>query len=321
MLVEGRRPAQGCDAGYLVMTKIAPRNLSAALRSDLNMCRDGFWSLLSSLIRHAPAKSPACLYALIDMARVPTDSRPEVTAILPKFNALPLLVDSRYEKMKEYGPFLVAPFDGDSEALLATLGGMNSDVISAWIVAKLPPDDMAAHLRQATFALDWKKVRYLLRWYDPLITPTLFRLGDAKWVEGFLSPIHSWWYPIDTPQGESWSRIEGGGDHVAPSCGTLRISEELWEALVSDPLPYQLLNYVEETNPSVFGNSCYGVRLAKVEDLLHTAKKHGLKVMDDQMIYALAMLDSPSRAQEPRWQQAMRLAVTGQAPLRAYLLS
>lgn len=299
---------------------VTPRNLRDALRSDLALCQ-GFWSLLSGWIRRAPAKSPAYLYALVDMARVPAKSRSQVSAILPKFNAHSLLVDPRYAKLQEHGPFLVAPFDGNTETLLAALGDSTSDVISAWIIAKLPPDDMAAHLRQATFALDWQKTRHLLRWYDPLITPTLFRLGDAKWVESFLSPIHTWWHPIDTPQEETWSRIEGGGDNVVPSCGTLHIGEELWEALVSDPLPYQLLNYVEETDPSVFGSSCYGVRLARVEDLLHAAKDQGLEVLDDQTIYVIAMLDSPARAQELRWQKAMRLAVAGQAPLRAYLLS
>jgi hypothetical protein len=68
----------------------------------------------------------------------------------------------------------------------------------------------------------------------------------------------------------------------------------------------------------VFQDQCYGVRVAKVEDLLKQAKQCGLKKPEDLSTYVAALLDDPARLTENRWLAAIQQAVTGRMPLDAY---
>jgi hypothetical protein len=214
---------------------------------------------------------------------------------------------------------LVSHPDDEADALLDVFGHCDSNTVSAWIVSKMDAASLASHLCHAAFCYAPDKVRYLLRWYDPLTMSTLLRLADREWVKWFLAPMNSFWYPVDTPQKETWSRVEGGGDfEAATSPVSLHCGEELWEAFVNDPLPYHLLNTIEESNPSVFKESCYGVRLAKIEEMLAAGKQQGLRSKDDLAVYVWSLLEDPSRAQENRWQMAVKQAAKGQRSLSAY---
>jgi hypothetical protein len=259
------------------------------------------------------------LYTLIETGRVPEKERPQIMDRLNAYKAHFLLPeDPRYEQMKEHGPMLVAHPEGNA-ALLSAFGRCNSNIVSGWLLSKLEAQPLAVHLRHAMRARGPDRKGYLMRWYDPFIAPTLLRLGNPVWLQWLLGPITGWWYPVDTPRQETWSRVTGGNETTAPvPVPPLRISEELWEALVSDPLPYSLLNYAEKAFPCAFESDCYGVRLAKIEDMLSMARQQGLREQEDLMVYVLSLLEVPSRSREEHWQTSVQRASTGQAPLTAY---
>jgi hypothetical protein len=238
------------------------------------------------------------LYALIDMGRLSETARLEVSRKLSAFGVRPLLNtnEPRHEPLKKYGALLISSLRRDAAPLLKAWGAYDGDTISAWIVSKLDAMPLARHLRQAAFAYGEDKTRYLLRYYDPFVTPVLHRLADPVWARWFFSPMTAWWYPVATPREERWSSIEGGPRSAVPDGVPLVLTEELWEALVRDPLPYRLVNVLSEQNPAVFDENCYGVRVARVESLLAEAKKHGLSEAGELTAYVTASLKHPARA-------------------------
>jgi hypothetical protein len=96
------------------------------------------------------------------------------------------------------------------------------------------------------------------------------------------------------------------------------LNEALWEAMVSDPFPYQILSVAGERFPTAFESDCYGVRIAKIEEMLKEAREQGLDRQDDLVIYVLSLLDAATRKLDADWQEALQRAVAGKAPLRAY---
>ena len=296
---------------------IPSASLVGYLREDAAGKRGG---LLARVLDWMQGEGEACyLYALIEAGRLPEENYLEIMDRLEAYQALSLIhEDSRYVRLKEHGPMLVAHPEGNA-ALLGAFGHCNSNIVSGWILSKLEAQPLAAHLRHAMRARGPDKKGLLMRWYDPLIAPVLLRLGDPAWLQWLLGPITGWWYPVDTPRQETWSRVAGGNEAATPvPVPPLAVSAELWEALVSDPLPYQILNIVGESLPEAFESDCYGVRLTKIEDMLSMARQQGLQEQEDLTVYVLSLLEVPARSTEDRWQTAIRQAATGQAPLTAY---
>jgi len=258
------------------------------------------------------------LYVLVDMGRLRGDLREEVIKKLDYFKYLPLLDKPQYQHLKPFGAFLVFAPDDDHAALLDEWGGCDSEIVSAWLLSQSQPRWLAAHFRQGTFAYEPDGTRYLLRYYDPKTTPILHRVADRQWVRWFFGPVAAWWYPVATPAHESWSRIEGEGKLALSQRKRLILTEELLDALQTDPFPYHVLNALEQEFPASFGSNCYGVRLAQVENLLQAGKESGLEMRDDQFIYARAIFENPARAGQPDWQAAVQNAAAGKAPLSAY---
>jgi hypothetical protein len=278
--------------------------------------------LLSDLKLPEPGKTPHYLYALVDMGRMSEDLYSETYRRLEPLEVFPLLSEPKYEALKDHGPMLVScgqpnP-DGDSK-LLKTLLECNSDVMSAWMVGKLPPKRMAEHLGQGLHGTDKAGKRFLVRYYDPLSTPILYRLADAKWTHWLFGSLVSWWYPVVTKAGESWHRLQGDALALSEKAVPLVLTEELWEALESDPLPYRLLNFVEEIAPEVFADECYGVRLARIEGLLENARRQGLTEQNDLIAYVMACARHPERQDDSRWHTAVQNAAAGLRPLDASL--
>jgi hypothetical protein len=167
-------------------------------------------------------------------------------------------------------------------------------------------------LSQGLHGVDKDGKHYLARYYDPLSTPVLYRLADAGWVRWLFGPLVSWWYPIATKSGESWHRLQGGaltlpkGANPYAYPGLLVFSEELWEALESDPLPYRLTYMIAEENPEIFEHECYGVRVAQVEALLDEARRQGLTQQPDLVTYVMIALAEKSPRYNVRLQDAIR---------------
>jgi len=276
---------------------VALKDLPDQLREDCRPRREG---------------APRYLYALLDMGRIQGGQRTEVVNKL-RLSALgtPLLDDPEFQELKEHGALLMtgvgatcgrpqctdSPTTGGNgttgdhrSPLLHALGASNGDTVSAWVVSELGTQALARHFAQAAFAFGLDGTRFLLRYYDPLILPVLSRLADKAWREWFFAPVVSWWYPVATPREEAWACIEGGSPGAPPQAAPLVLDEALWDALASDPLPYRLLNTVEQMFPSFAGAACYGVRLAKVEELLQAGKQDGLTSPEALTAYVLARL-------------------------------
>jgi hypothetical protein len=258
------------------------------------------------------------LYALIDMGHIKegTALHKAVTKKLTGLDRCSLMDDDpRFEDFKPSSAWLVY---GTHAALLDQFG--DSDIISAWIVSYLALQTLAGHFKRAGFAYNEQDERFLLRYYDPWVTPVLRHLADKKWVEWFWAPFIAYWYPVATPLEETWRRIAGGAKTDAPEHIKLILTDELLEGLKHDPYTHRLLNFAQDKlSPSVFSSTCYGVRLAQIEELLEAARmRHGLKSKDDLTVYVLTMLNTPGIAEESRWQEAMRLAVKGEVGLGEY---
>jgi hypothetical protein len=114
--------------------------------------------------------------------------------------------------------------------------------------------------------------------------------------------------------------VRGGGqpESLAYTPVPLIINDELWEALSASPLPYQILEVADKTLPDAFKSGCYGVRVAKIEDMLDEARGRGLKETEDLTVYVLSLLNKPSLSRDRHWRAAVKLAADGQAPLTAY---
>jgi hypothetical protein len=258
-------------------------------------------------------------YALIDMGRIQGDLRQQVVKKLEKFNFIPLLDEPGYQQLKAFGVLLIYGPDHDNTDLLDAWGDCNGDIISAWIVSRLSAQRLATHFSQTTHAVDASDTSYLLRYYDPKIIPILHRFADQEWARRFFDPIKVWWHPVATPTHEYWNPIKGH-DRLTPlqKKMPLILTDELWDALETDPFPYQALNALEKELPFCFTSDCYGVRLAQIESLLDSGKNEGLKTHDDLFVYARALLENPDRTGQADWQAALRQAVAEEAPLAAY---
>lgn len=305
------------------LNKVPLRALPAVLHDELaTRGHSGIMAQAREWFFGKQDAKPRKLYALIDKARLPESDRQNIASKLKSFTVLPLLDEPKYAHLKEHCAMLVSHPSGSAGSLLHEFGLYNSNIISAWIVSKLEAQELAFHLRLAAFAYGSDNTRYVLRWYDPLTTPVLFRLGDSVWTKWFLSVVAAWWYPVDDHKGEAWNRVKGGELAIShPPEKPLMISEELWDALSNDPLPYRILSVAEENIPSAFKSGCYGVRLAKVEGMLDTAKQQGLSNQGDLMTYVLSLLAVPTLTQEKRWQTAMQQAASGQTPLKSYFVT
>ncbi|MDR2625787.1 MAG: DUF4123 domain-containing protein [Zoogloeaceae bacterium] len=267
--------------------------------------------------------SPAIrhLAAIIDVGRLSEEERGKVQRKLKKFQQQFLLAEPELQELAPVGAILVSCLPRDPLQhfqLLDDFCADSPDIISAWIASALPPQRMAEHLRQSTLAWDAQKRRYLLRYYDPLITPVLYRVSPVEWVRWFFGPMIAWWYAVATPEGECWSRLKGGAWLAETKPVPLVLTEELWEALMRDPLPYRLLHGLEEIAPEVFAGECYGVRLTRIEGLLEDARQRGLTKQNDLITYVMACARHPERHEDLRWQSAVQSAAAGLRPLDAY---
>jgi hypothetical protein len=114
--------------------------------------------------------------------------------------------------------------------------------------------------------------------------------------------------------------VRGGGqpESLAYTPVPLIINDELWEALSASPLPYQILEVADKTLPDAFKSGCYGVRVAKIEDMLDEARGRGLKDSRDLTVYVLSLLKQPSLTRDRHWQEAVKMAAAGKMPLLGF---
>ncbi|MFK1566643.1 DUF4123 domain-containing protein [Pseudomonas aeruginosa] len=278
---------------------------------------------LSQELHEAVNAQPRYLTALIDMARVPPEQRQELEMQLAA-HAHPLLLAPGLEALQPLGAMLIGePGDGlaQSEAVLARVQKHCAEHVQAWITSVMPAPELTLHLGGATYALGPARERYLLRYYDPLVTPVLHQQADRDWVSWFFAPVLSWWFPGTKQQEPTWYRIRGQGHRPATNAPPLHITDDLWQALESDPLPHRLLRTLEAQCPQLFTSDCSGVRLSVVQAQLDAARQRGLTRHEDLTTYVMVGLAQPwdDLATDRRWRLALERAVTGIQPLHESL--
>lgn len=270
----------------------------------------------------APPGQPRYVMMLVDMAVLSDVLRDKIMKDMTG-QIHPLLQDPDFLMLQPLGAMLAGPADNSRaalDALFTRASQYNANVVQAWITSALNPKDLATHLSQATFAASESAgERYLLRYYDPLITPILHQSADPAWVQGFFSPILSWWFAGATAAHEQWHRIPGSAQARSQPLHPLVLTDQLWRELVTDPFPHRLLHALEQDCPEIFSSECKGVRLVQIETHLATAKQYGLSRHDDLVAYVVVALSRPSAslARDPSWRGALQRAADGGAPLAA----
>ena len=217
------------------------------------------------------------LCALIDMAQLKEEKRQEISERFAG-RIYPLVTEPGLEEITPLSATLIEAPATDWEGqhkLTSELDRYNSDVVSVWITSTLQTHQLAEHLRQATFIYDEQSKRYLLRYYDPFITPTLYSDAPQEWQSWFFAPIMSWVFALATPQHEQWHQLIGGRRNATGQAPKLTLTKELRDALTKDPVPYRLLNDLEQDNQIQFRDDCSGVRLAIVKEQVQEAYQQG----------------------------------------------
>jgi len=274
------------------------------------------------------------LCALVDMAYIDEEQRREIQERFAG-RLHPLITEPGLEDFTPFSATLIQAPATDLEgqdSLIQSLERYNSDVVSVWITSTLTTLELAQHLRQATFAYgeepspssnlyepQKQQQRYLLRYYDPLITPTLYGQAPQEWQQWLFAPIINWWFAMANPRGEEWHQLVGGRNTQAQtlSAPKLILSQELKDALHYDGYPHVLLEALEKNTPELFTDNCKGVRLAQIRALLEQAQKYGINDKDNQSDFVyLGLKYTVSRVtHHPDWQAALRSAVSGQRRL------
>jgi hypothetical protein len=287
------------------------------------------WAILRELEEHRHA--PVYLYAVVDQGRFTEKQREIFREQTLNLRVTPLILDPRFESLRPHYVALVYPASGgksDPFEAVFHLFSFDSNIISGWITSHFPPDILIEHLSGATYAYRLseeesespKDNAFFLSYYDPLYLPLLHRLAPPRWTEWFFGPIISWHYPFDTAAEELWSRITGmsacHGSLAHPV--RLDIPDELWDAMISDPLPHVLLDYLNTQSGLAFNSGCYGVRLMQIETLLEDARALGLNREEDLGAYVAALLQEPELSREPGWQESVQSAARGKMPLSSY---
>lgn len=273
-------------------------------------------TLEDELLEQMRALGPtAHLLAVSDMAELDDDLR---SAVHERFegNTYPLLQNPAWHALRPYSPLLIAANTADRQghhSLAGAFSGRLRNALHGWIVSTVPPERLAVHLAHATIAHGPDGAAYLLRYYDPLVLPVLYRQAPPLWWREFMAPIASWWIPRADTQVQRWGRIPGLAARHASPPSPLAIDEPLWQALIGDPLPHRLLQAVETQTPELLDNPCRGIRLACVEALLAKARESGLSEHDDLHDYVFLALaqGTESLGADRCWQQAVRAAASG----------
>ncbi|WP_342067331.1 DUF4123 domain-containing protein [Achromobacter kerstersii] len=283
-----------------------PQQLQRALEEDIHA---------------APPGKSRYLMVLIDMAPLSEAQRAKVHRDMAG-QLHPLLQHPDYLALQPLGAMLAGP-DNSSHAaldrLLSVAGLYDVDLVQAWITSVLSPADLATHLNHASFAQGDNGDRYLLRYYDPLITPVLYRNADRAWVANVFAPVVSWWFLGADVKQPQWHCIPGSAHAPSLPPGPLALTDTLWSALTGDPFPHRLLHELEQAPPDVFSSPCRGVRLAQIRAHLASAKQIGLARHEDLVAFVLMSLSrsAASLQTDPVWQTALHRAARGEAPLAA----
>lgn len=284
--------------------------------------------LLHELLPHGNASTQTTrlkgqLCALVDMAIITEEQRQEIRHHF-KDRLYPLITESGLEDLTPLSATLIQAPATDLQGqhdLIYSLERYNSDVVSVWITSTLPTPELAIHLRQATFAYEEKlgafeqkqTQRYLLRYYDPLITPILYGEAPDLWQKWLFGPIMSWWFAQPSSKEEQWFEMVGYKKNTASISAAPRliITQTLMQKLEKDTLPYQLLNEFEAKVPTVFAHECRGIRLAQIKDFLAQAQSLGIKTPHSIIDYVyFSLKHTPQVLQRhPNWQAALNETV------------
>lgn len=268
----------------------------------------------------------AHLIAVCDMAKLDNALRCRVREQYAE-KTIPLLRNPDWHALLPYGPLLLTADSADEKGhyrLICSFSGDLRDAVHGWIVSSVAPEHLAEHLARAAVAYGPEGSAHLLRYYDPLILPVLYRRAPPLWWREFITPVASWWVPRGDTQIQRWGRIPGPGTTHPNLLSPLMIDQTLWQSLTGDSLPHRLLQTVEADAPDLLDSTCRGVRLACIESLVASARQAGLARHDDLHDYvflALASGGEKALGGDRGWSMALEAAVAGKGRLGDLYLS
>lgn len=259
------------------------------------------------------------LIAVSDLAARDDAQREEIHGRF-RGQTYPLLQDARWVALQPYSPVLIATSSENFEghrSLLEGFRGRFRDTLDGWIISLVPATELAVHLSHAIQAKGPDGDSYLLRYYDPVVLPVLYKHADPVWWRAFTAPIVSWWIPRADTKLQRWGRVPGAGIGKVPPPAPLTMSDTLWQALAGDPFPHRLLQATEAHEPPLFDTDCRGIRLARVQEQLDAARARGLSSHDDLCDYVfMALSQGVQRLDADRhWQSALQWAASGKGRL------
>jgi hypothetical protein len=301
------------------MTADAPFLFRYDTDASLTLTLFGLRDELKQKLESAGPDKPHHLSALVELGGLDEGVRQTfLDGHSPGARSHTLFLDKDFDELVPYGPVLISHEDGP-QALLDDLKKYDGDTVSAWIISALPAAELADYLSNFVHARQTKQDRYVLRYYAPEILPRLHKMANRRWWQTLFEPVVCWWYPFATEQEQYWRAFTGEGKQPDAEFFHLRrwltLTEELWEALESDPLPYKLTDTLQQRAPDLFESDCYGVRVAQVEALLAEAREQGLKTETDYLTYIWCTLAQPTIRRDVRWNEAIRRAASGIAAL------
>lgn len=262
---------------------------------------------------------PRHLLAMCDQSLLDDKQRERLRARFEQ-RAFPLLRDSSFEALFPYSPLLLAAKACNAAGHRALLEEFAEDpgvLPHGWIVSTVPAEPLAAHLARANVAHGPQGDVFLLRYFDALVLPVLYQYADSHWKDALMAPIVSWWVPVADAGAQRWGRLPGLAMAECGGLSPLLIDDQLWQSLIADPLPHQLLKAIQTHLPDQFDTPCPGVRLARVEALLATARKAGLNRHVDLHDYVFITLTHNPALSEigDDWQHAIDAAAAGKGRL------
>ncbi|POA37161.1 DUF4123 domain-containing protein [Pseudomonas sp. GW456-12-1-14-TSB6] len=225
----------------------------------------------------------------------------------------PLMLQSEFAELRNYGPWLVDVSDMEFEAFLAHEYFTGCTAMAIWIRTDCPADKLAAHLSDALLAKNEAGEVLMIRSYAPEVLPMLHARDDLSWHAWLFGPLQEWWVPTAD---DEWQCFKGLNLEQPGKYQPIFLDARLWKDMEVDPLPYNLTTELEKDAPEVFTSSCHGDRLNQVKQALDAGRAEGLSDPEDVSLFAsLQLMDPEFPANWPMWNKAKERAVGEKLPL------
>lgn len=257
-------------------------------------------------------KASVSVCAVIEMGLLTKDKREK---LIRDFDGYPWFHQPKFQALKPLGPWF---FKADIEKILSSIYPLSEAGFHGVTIIHKKIEKVSKKLGEFCLVQDEAGGEQLLRFYDPYVFSILNDFSEEKWYQPLFSSFSYWWLP----------KVDGWEEYLGQE--TVEIEEKdnsqivltpkLINALGSDPLTHQILGQLEKTSPSIFKVDCPAIRLALVDDSLKKAKKNGLTLRADLVVYVIySIAYGDSITQKEEFKKAVDETLTREVPLSSVL--